>query len=541
MSSWVRRTSALLMMGVAASACGGRDAGGVAAQDATTEASSYGDAATVPDGALDATTFDATPVDSAPYDAALPDAASADATAPDVASIDASTATDAMANADATDAATADSGGDGSIDVSAVDAPADDARTDSDACGEGGCCPNACTDGDLKCLGSSLIRCESVGPDGCMTWGGSQLPCPLGCSNGACVDPIAVTAGNLHTCALLSDGTARCWGVNTVGELGNGGATNSPTPVRVLGLAGLTTISAHPSGAHTCAVTSTGDVSCWGDNQSEQLSSAATTPFSAVPVTVPSLQAIGIAAGSGHTCALLADGSVSCWGDNSSGQFGNGTTGFSPVPAPATLPAADATNVAAGDGYTCDLRSGGGVDCWGKNSSGQLGSGLTTINYATPQAVASLSSGVTAIATGESHSCALLSGGTVECWGDNLSGQLGNNSTANSETPVAVTGLDGIVTAIAAGEYHTCAVISGGEVECWGANDSGQLGGASSGSSAVPGAVGLPGVATAIGAGGSHTCAVIATGDIVCWGANSYGQLGNGTTTASATPVQVSW
>jgi alpha-tubulin suppressor-like RCC1 family protein len=196
-----------------------------------------------------------------------------------------------------------------------------------------------------------------------------------------------------------------------------------------------------------------------------------------------------------------------------------------------------ATAISAGDSGPCFLLSGGTVECWGGNGYGQLGNGSTG-DSRTPVQVSGISNAVQ-VSRGGYHACALLSGGVAECWGYNGRGQLGNGATTNSPTPVQVGEITN-VSAISAGDYHTCALLSGGAVECWGYNGYGQLGIGSTTDSSTPVQVGGITNATAISADDSDTCALLFGGAVECWGNNYDGQLGNGTTTNSPTPVQVS-
>jgi len=248
-----------------------------------------------------------------------------------------------------------------------------------------------------------------------------------------------------------------------------------------------------------------------------------------------------ISAGVWHTCALTPYGGVKCWGANTYGQLGNGTTVDSEVPVFSRL-FAGVSEVAAGRGQTCVLTSSGGVKCWGVNDQGQLGNANNT-NSSVPVDVSGLGAGITAVAVGSKHACALTSGGQVKCWGANDSGQLGNESNTDSNIPVDVAGLDkAVVSAVAAGKAHTCVLTSKGTVKCWGANAQGQLGNIKAVSKNVPTNVwGLGSGISEITAGWTHNCALTSAGDIRCWGANEQGQLGNGTNTDSIIPVKVNF
>jgi alpha-tubulin suppressor-like RCC1 family protein len=282
------------------------------------------------------------------------------------------------------------------------------------------------------------------------------------------------------------------------------------------------------SRAHACALADSGGVTCWGSDRYGELGDGATTGI-AGPVDVVGLSGgvRAIAAGAYHTCAVGDDGGVTCWGLNVHGQLGNGTIADSNAPANVTGLSSGVTAIVAGMEHTCALTGAGGVKCWGADSFGQLGTGKVANYYIVPVDVVGLEDPVIAIAAGAYHTCAITTGGTVACWGYNVYGQLGDGTRTNSSRPVRVAGLDGGVTAIAAGVDHTCAVAADGRVTCWGSNRYGQLGEAAVGATA----------ATAISAGEYHTCALTSGGEVRCWGANSSGQLGDGTDTDRTVPV----
>jgi alpha-tubulin suppressor-like RCC1 family protein len=292
---------------------------------------------------------------------------------------------------------------------------------------------------------------------------------------------------------------------------------------------------------HTCALTAGGGVKCWGYNLYGQLGNGK-FGYGPIPADVSGLTGgvDAIAAGGYHTCALTVGGGVKCWGRNYEGQLGDGTTTQRNTPVDVNGLSSGVAAIAAGRYHTCALTAGGGVKCWGENNNGQLGDGTTTQRN-TPVDVSGLSSGVDAIAAGEYHTCALTAGGGVKCWGRNNNGQLGDGTTTDRTTPVDVSGLSSGVAAIAAGYYHTCGLTAGGGVKCWGRNSDGQLGDGTTTDRNTPVDVsGLTGGVDAIAAGGYHTCALTAGGGVKCWGSNSAGQLGDGTTTQRNTPVDVS-
>jgi alpha-tubulin suppressor-like RCC1 family protein len=239
---------------------------------------------------------------------------------------------------------------------------------------------------------------------------------------------------------------------------------------------GLTATEITASAYHTCALTRAHGVKCWGFNEDGQLGDGTKTERS-TPVAVSGLAGgvATISAGARHNCALTSGGGVKCWGDNEYGQLGDGTTTNRHIPVTVSGLASGVATISAGQNHTCALTRAGGVKCWGANDFGQLGDGTTT-NRHTAVAVSGLASGIAAISAGAGHNCALTSGGGVKCWRDNGYGQLGDRTTTERHAAVAVSGLASGVAAVAAGWVHTCALTSGGRVKCWGWNHFGQLG-----------------------------------------------------------------
>jgi len=346
----------------------------------------------------------------------------------------------------------------------------------------------------------------------------------------------SISAGLSHTCAVLTNGTVRCWGSNDSGQLGDGTTQDSSLPVAVVGLSNVSAISVGGS-SYTCALLVSGAVYCWGTGRYGQLGNETTTD-SVIPVAVRGLSDVtAISASSSCACAVLDDKTVRCWGDNANGQLGvdNQTTAISRTPI-AVSDLSDVSSVSVGGAHTCAVLDDETARCWGDNSYGQLGTGNTPEGWE-PVAVSDLAN-VTAISAGLRHTCAVLSDGTARCWGYNYYGQLGNETTTDSVTPVAVSGLSNVA-AIWAGSYHTCVALTNGEAFCWGLNDSGQLGNETTTDSATPVAVRNLSNLRAISTGDGSTCAVLTNGEAFCWGANDRSQLGDGTTTGSSTPVPV--
>lgn len=349
-----------------------------------------------------------------------------------------------------------------------------------------------------------------------------------------------ITAGDGHTCALTTQNGVKCWGQNQRGQLGDGGTVERLLAVNVAGLtSGVVAVAAR--GSHTCALTMAGGVKCWGHNVNGQLGDGSTVQRNA-PVDVSGLSS-GVAAivnGVNHSCALSTAGGVTCWGYNAYGQLGDGTTTQRATPVNVRGLETGVVALAAGIGHTCALTHAGAIKCWGYNLNGQLGDGSTT-NRTTPVTVVGMGSGVTRMATGNNHGCAVSTDGATKCWGWNNHGQLGSGVFGMSSVPVAVPGLSSGLAALSGGGAHTCALTTGGGMRCWGLNEAGQLGDGTTVSRSAPVDVtGLSAGIAAIASGSQHSCALSMGGGVLCWGRNVNGQLGDGTTANRAAPVDVS-
>lgn len=398
------------------------------------------------------------------------------------------------------------------------------AATNPDAqCISGACaCPQMC---------NGVCTHPDVDAKNCGTCGKT---CPIACSGATCVGVKDLDV-DYDPCAVLDDGSVRCWGFNGSGELGDGTKTNSPKPVPVLGLSNVTRISA--SSQHMCALLGDGSVECWGAGGSGELGDG-TGASHMTATAVPGLANVTqVTSGFYHTCVLLQGGSVECWGDNGWGQIGDGTTANRLSPTPVAL--TGVKSVVAGGTDTCAIMNDTTLQCWGLNSHGQLGDGTSGNQRQSPQPVPGLT-GVVDVAPSGNHTCALMSDATVKCWGLNNAGQLGDGTTAEQHSPQTVPGLAG-VKRISVGSSHSCATLGDGSAVCWGDNQYGQLGDGTTTERDVPTPVtGLASDALVV-AGGDMTCALLPDATVRCWGWNNYGQLGDGSTTNRSAPTPVVW
>ncbi|MFL2967716.1 MAG: putative Ig domain-containing protein [Candidatus Poseidoniaceae archaeon] len=498
---------------------------------------------------------------------------------------------------------------------------------------------------------------------------------------------IAVSAGHGHTCAILDNGDLKCWGNDGDGQLGDGGPawtlsnptnTNTPSSTAIDLGTGRTAIAVSAGRTyHTCAILDNGEAKCWGRDQYGQLGEDPNqNEGNLEPDTIPidlgtGRTAVAMSAGAPHTCAILDNGDMKCWGNDLFGQLGDGgtntnqgepvlvsgsntwdssttassgssggmtnvagaTCSVSPalptglsmdsstctisgtpsvatsnttytitavisgttyqgtvwlatmtfgtitspvmgaelqlgeVMTPITLNytvnansggssgsssgsgsgsssgSGSGNKVATGMLHTCAILDNGDLKCWGSDQYGQLGDDGTNTDIDAPSSTAiDLGPGRTAVdvAAGVWHTCALLDNGDVKCWGSDNYGQLGDGGTNTDIDAPSSTAIDlgpgRTAVSVSAGMFHTCALLDNSEVKCWGRDNHGQLGdGGGTTDTSEPSSTAIdlgPGrTAVAIDAGGYYTCAILDNGELKCWGRDDYGMLGDGGTT----------
>ena len=369
------------------------------------------------------------------------------------------------------------------------------------------------------------------------------------------VQVASVSVGAVHACVRTAAGDAKCWGYNDVGMVGDGTRIDRRVPTDVVGLgSGVQDVQA--AWDHTCALATTGVVKCWGHNGDGELGDG-TLLKRLNPVKVDGAWNDGtaqqVSLGFDSGCALTGTGGVVCWGYNGNGQLGDGTRSTRKTSVAVKDLPGPVKQISAGWDHTCALTTTNAVYCWGENKDGEVGDGSRTDRLkAVP--VSGLASGVAQVSAGNNQTCALLTGGTVKCWGNNAHGQLGDGTSARRTTPTTVTGLSGVAQ-ISAGFNHTCAVTTSGAAKCWGANESGELGNGKVTDQHSPVTVYHAGSGVAqISAGGfkkkGMTCLVTTDGAVQCFGSNSGvhnlepinssgGQLGDGTKIERHIPITV--
>ena len=348
-----------------------------------------------------------------------------------------------------------------------------------------------------------------------------------------------VAAGYEHTCAIVAEGAVKCWGDNSKGQLGDGTTVSSIHPVDVLvapngpPLKGATAIYA--GWFDTCAILDAGKAVCWGDNAERQMGYADTSaqmrlsPYplsgswdSATQRSLPVSGVKSLAINERETCGIFMDNSVRCWDQGLPSAPGANQAGFEST---------TGTAVAIGSDHGCARTVDGNVVCWGENDDLQLGvSGLQRGIGQVTTAQGGVVEGVTDIAVGRAHTCALLAGGRIRCWGANVSGQLGDGMSLRSNMDEVLVAPGGApitgATAIFASGERSCALFKHNKLLCWGSFNLGSSTPITSPTNVID--TSLTGL-SALTMGDGHTCAVTRGGVVQCWGVNSAGQLGSAT------------
>lgn len=398
----------------------------------------------------------------------------------------------------------------------------------------------------------------------------------------------SVSSSQRHTCAVKTNGTLWCWGIDTNGRLGNGAGGNANSPVQESSAAtNWRSVAQNAQASHSCAVKTNGTLWCWGwdgggqlgngvtstDQQSPVQESSNSTDWSMVSVGVnytcavktngtlwcwgtdnytlgdgpewapqasPVQEAtystdwVSVSAGWYHTCALKNNGSLWCWGQETYGELGNGDKlhPIQPSPVPEATRAMNWGFVSAGYWFGCAIKTNRTLWCWGDDTYGEIADGPPeTFGQNAPIQEATASSSWMSVASGRDHGCGLRGDGTIWCWGRDNYGQIGNGvTTGDQRTPVQETTNATDWSSLTVGDTHSCAIKTSGSLWCWGRDNTGQLGnGATAGDQVSP----IQEVTsaldwTSVTAGNGHTCAIKSNGTLWCWGTDGSGQLGNG-------------
>lgn len=286
---------------------------------------------------------------------------------------------------------------------------------------------------------------------------------------------LSVSTGFTHTCAVNLQANLYCWGDNSYGQLGNNTTTSSDRPETVTSLNGNVR-NVTTGNYFTCATTLDGKGYCWGNGANGRLGNGASSNLS-LPGLVSGLNTgtTQISAGESHACAIQS-GAVKCWGSGSTGALGNGGTSSSDIPINVNVLNGGISTVVSGSRYSC-ASSGSSSYCWGDNTEGALGNGTTTA-ATSPISLPESVTAVKSIAASYGTTCVVTSSGGVLCWGRNYSWNLGSNSPTNAQinSPTQVLGLTEAFAVVEISESHSCALAQYGRLFCWGSNSYGQLG-----------------------------------------------------------------
>ena len=352
---------------------------------------------------------------------------------------------------------------------------------------------------------------------------------------------VSASAGATHLCIVTTSGIAKCLGTGGNGQIGDGLTSNRSVFTPIVFVTKNRIFSKVTTGGnHTCALSVSGEIFCWGYNAQGQLGNGTTSNTnSPTAITSHFIPFTDISAGQNHTCGITAIGGVKCWGQNTYGKLGDGTTSNKYFPTDVFGLTSGVASISAGQSHTCAITTTGGAKCWGYNSTGQLGDGTTT-QRTSPADVSGLTSGAMSISAGSDYTCAVTITGGAKCWGNNVNGRLGDGTVIQKNSPVDVSGLTSGVSSISTGNNHTCAVVSGG-AKCWGYNNYRQLGDGTTTQRTSPvDVIGFTsGVASVVTGGNNFSCLLTTSGEAKCWGYNSNSQIGIGNTTNQTSPVDV--
>lgn len=394
-------------------------------------------------------------------------------------------------------------------------------------CNAGTC---ECPSGQSECSGQCLDLTRSAS-----ACGDCQTTCNVLCRNSGCLEVTQVAAGGVMTLALLDDGRVLSWGYDYYGSLGDGaGNSSGATPRLVSGLSNVVKVAA--GNLHGCALTSAGDVSCWGSNASQQITTSSQGSVINLPYTVRASGVSDIVLGQSHTCLVLTDGSIECRGALTVRGDGGVATSLDSWSGPSSL--SNVTQLVSGNNHVCALKD-KKVYCWGDNSSGQLGQGNSGsgTNLNAPAEVVGLTD-VDVIAAGGNTSCA-ISAGKVRCWGYNGYREASNVTTTSiAAFASSVSGLNSDALEVWTSTYRSCAKLTSGELMCWGNATNGRLGNGAASGTFGPTLVDTTEDLDAVGLGsGGHSCALNGLGQVFCWGdASNYAAGSNVSVTR---PMQI--
>lgn len=338
-----------------------------------------------------------------------------------------------------------------------------------------------------------------------------------------------ISPAGLFTCSLNELGWIYCWGANSSGQIGNNTTSGSvkPIPIRSGFIQLDTTRSAGGSSLGTTyGITLTGVLMSWGDNVFGKMGTGSDGGASFTPQVVdPSIRYKYMESQYRHSCAITTTNVLKCWGYNSDGELGDGTT--APKNSPTTIDSGvNYKTVAAGAYHTCGITTGNILKCWGLNDDYQLGDGtngqkLSPVTVDGGTTYASASAGLT-------HTCAITMAGALRCWGNDSFGQIGDGGLSTSRSTPYTIDSGTSYAMVAAGDNSTCAITTTGVLKCWGENSSGQLGDNSTTTRTTPVIIDSGVSYSSVTNAGTHTCGITSARVMKCWGLNDYGQLGIG-------------